>query len=75
MSTNANTEESVAGTVEATPQLKALIALLEDLSSVPNTHIRQLTIAYDSHFKRCDALSWPKWAPAHLYVLYVCMYV
>lgn len=37
---------------EAAPWLRALAALLEDLSSVASTHRRKLTTAYDSSNRR-----------------------
>lgn len=36
---------------EMTPQLRALVALLKELSSIPRIHIKQLTTAYKSSFR------------------------
>lgn len=46
---------------------RALAALPEDLNSIPSTHIRQPTTAYNSSFSRSDTL-WPQWLPAHTQV-------
>lgn len=40
-------------------QLRVLFALVEDLSSVPSTHVSQLTTASNSSFFNATSLYWP----------------
>lgn len=55
---------------EATHRITPLAALPENQSSVPNTHIRQLTVACSSSCTGLNALFWPLQASAH-----TCAYV
>lgn len=49
------------GAGKVAQQVKVLADLLEDLSSVPNTHIRQLTTVCSS--RGPDTVFWPLLAP------------
>lgn len=41
----------------------SMVALLEDLRSVPSMHSKQLTVISNSNPKGLDALFWPPRAP------------
>lgn len=52
-------EDAQYGSGETAQWLRALITLREDQSSVLSTHIRWLTVAYNSNSRVSNTLSWP----------------
>lgn len=47
--------------------LGAVATLTEDMSSVPNTYIGQLTVPCDSSSTGSDVLSWPSQVDIHMH--------
>lgn len=57
-----------SGASEMAPQVKALDDPSIDPSSIHGTHIRCLTIAWNSSSREFETLFWPPWAPdRHVY--------
>lgn len=55
---------------EMAQELRALIDLLEDPSSVPSAYIQWLTAVCDSSSKDSHPLVWSPWAPTHIAHIY-----